>query len=288
MKTRKIIILLLVIPSFAVRSDIILWLKPDFPPANFVSGVLRGLGYADRIEELIVSQLNRFEHGEIVASYEGIIQYLKQRNGCAVGLIKTPERESFLEFTEVALLVYPNGLITRKDKLDEFSPYIDDKGFLSVKRLAKDSELIAGVADGRIYEGAIDEELITLQAANKVVRRSGDDVLAGLIRMVDLGRIDYTFGYPVEVEYHYSLGVVKNEMAFIKIKEMPAFIESYIVCRKNEWGRRVVNEINEVLLQHRTTPEFLHFYEFWLDIEIRTKHSDMAASYFKNLRYSEN
>lgn len=277
---RTILFILALATSFNIKSDDILWLKPNFPPANFVSGLLHGLGYYDRMEEFIINRMDKYEHGHIVAGYGRILNYLKQRNGCAVGLIRNPERESFLAYSEVALLVFPNGVITRRDNIEKFAPHLNEDGRVMAKSLMKDTALMVGIAEGRIYDGVIDEIYSKSKNKPNIITRRGEDVLSGLISMLDLGRIDLTFGYPVELEYHLSLGVLKNEMVFLQIQEMPKFIESHVVCRNNAWGQGMIREIDKILLMYRSSSEFLHYYEFWLDFEIRNRHQELSKAYY--------
>jgi len=254
----------------------VLWYHPNFPPANFVEGLMAGLGHNDQTERFIASQLPQYHHDYITASYQRIMRSLKFGQGCAVGIYQSEEKQKKLAFSIPYLLTFPNGLIIIEEQFEKFKPYLDKSGSISIKKLLDDERLIAGIADGRKYQGAIDVELNLHRNNDNILVRSSSDVFSGLLKMLDKKRIDYLFGFPEELEYHTSLGVLGHKMQFLPISEMPRFLTSYIVCTKDAWGQQLIKEINEVLRTHRTTPEFLRFYEFWLDFESKKRHKNLS------------
>jgi len=268
--------LLLLFGFNATAKEEILWYHPNFPPANFVDGLMEGLGHNDQAEKFIAGELSQYQHKYIMASYQRIIHSLKFGEGCVVGIYKSNEREKKLTFSIPYLLTFPNGLVFKERNLNKFLPFIDKEGLISIKLLLDNERLLAGVADGREYKGTIDRELDLHRHKDNILVRSNNDVFSGLLQMLDKGRVDYIFGFPEELEHHTSLGVLDNKMKFLPIKEMPKFLTSYIACSKNDWGEKIIKDINSILMSHRKSHQFLRFYEFWLDFDSKKRHRQIS------------
>jgi len=258
----------------------LVWYHPNFPPSNFVDGLMEGLGYNDQTEKYIAVQLKQYQHKFVVASYQRIIHSLKYAQGCVVGVYESEQRKKDLLFSIPYLLTFPNGLIIKEKELDKFKPYLNEKGFISIKALLANQQLFAGISGGRQYQGAIDNALLASSANNNIITSSNKDVFSGLLQMLDKNRIDYLFGFPEELEYHTSLGVLDNKMKFIPIDEMPRFLKTYIACSNNAWGIKTIAEINQLLFNIRSEAKFLRFYQFWLDFDSKKRHRSLTQQVF--------
>ena len=269
---------LMVVNSLSAKE--IMWYRPDFPPANFVDGLMEGLGYNDQTHKYMLSKLPQYKHADIVSSYKRALHNIKHTNGCILGLYKTTERQDYLIYSEPNLLTFPNGVVIKEKDLTYFKQYIGKKGFISIKKLFADKSLIAGIADGRSYAGTIDTLLKSKQIASQVVLRSGENVFTGLLNMLDKNRLDFMFGFPEELEYYTSLGILSHKMKFIPIQEMPKYEKSYIACSKNDWGQATIKDIDQVIIEQRTSPQYLSFYEFWLDFDSKKRHHQLSLDVF--------
>jgi len=262
----------------ALAQEKLTWYHPNFPPANFVEDLMEGLGHNDQAEKFIAKKLPQYQHQYATASYQRIMHSLKYGRGCSVGIYKSSDREEKLYFSQPYLLTFPNGLIIKEKQRHRFERYLDSNKAISIKKLLSDERLIGGIADGRKYQGAIDLELNNHRNKDNIIVRSNTDVFAGLLQMLDKDRIDYLFGFPEELAYHTSLGVLDNKIQFIPINEMPDFLTSYIVCSKSPWGEKVIVQVNKVLSKYRNQPEFLRFYRFWLDFDSKKRHVKLSQS----------
>ncbi|MFK5895140.1 MAG: TIGR02285 family protein [Pseudomonadota bacterium] len=263
----------------AAETKDLFWYFPDFPPANFVNGLMQGLGYNDQTQKFLMQNMPNYKHHKVIASYKRTLYDLKHKNGCAVGFYKDVEREKYLIFSLPNLLTFPNGLVIKEKDLPKFSQYLDKNNFISIYQLIKDQKLHLGVANDRRYAGAID--LAIKQSHNhNIYFREGENVFSSLLHMLDSERIDYMFGFPEELEYHRSLGILQNKMKFIPIKEMLKYELSYIVCSKNSWGKSVIYDINKIIKKQRTSDQYLRFYEFWLDFDSKKRHHQLSKELF--------
>jgi len=266
--------------GFANDKNEITWYRPDFPPANFVSGLMEGLGYNDQTQKFLTQNLSQYQHHNAVASYKRVLHNLRFGNGCVIGLFKTQERQKYLTFSTPNLITFPNGIVFKEDDLMKFKPYINKDEFISIKKLLKNQSLVVGIADGRNYSGGINKYLFLYQHQSNIHLRSGTNVFTDLLNMLDRNRIDYLFGFPEELEYYSSLGVLQHKMRFVPVQEMPQYEQSYIACSKNIWGEKVIDDINILLAKYRSTSEYLRFYEFWLDFDSKRRHHQLSKEVF--------
>lgn len=257
----------------------ILWLRPDFPPATFVRGPQQNQGYNDLSRQFIVDRLPQYQHLLVEAGYERIVLYMRKHNACMVGLYKSPEREAHLYFSVPRMLVLSNGLIFRSADRALFAPYADANG-IDLFAVASDPALVGGAADGRLYKGSIDTVIEQQRSSPNLLLRSGADVFKGLLMMLDKGRIDYTFGFPAELTYHQQHDAVEHAISYMPIKDMPAAIPSYVACSRNDWGKGLIEQINRILLAHRTSDEFMDYYQRWLDDDSRRYHRQITLETF--------
>ncbi|WP_163835930.1 transporter substrate-binding domain-containing protein [Spartinivicinus ruber] len=88
-----------------------------------------------------------------------------------------------------------------------------------------------------------------------------------LFKMLDHDRINYIIEYPFIASYHgkqYFKDI--NEYASIQIDEITPYFLVYAVCPKNDWGKQVISDINNMLktLIHQGKYQKIIF-ESWLD-----------------------
>ncbi len=114
-----IIIALATCPDAQAGEKKIIWYQSDFPPYVILKGQAREKGIQNQINEYLIKRLPEYEHTYDVANYSRILENLKnERHGVAGPVFKTPEREKYLFYSEIAsFLALPNGfIINRADK----------------------------------------------------------------------------------------------------------------------------------------------------------------------------
>ncbi|MEW9797898.1 TIGR02285 family protein [Alteromonas sp. CYL-A6] len=257
----------------------ILWLRPDFPPGTFVSGPMQDKGYNDLARQYIMARLPGYTHHTETAGYERIVSLMTTDNVCIVGLYKSPAREKIILYSDVRGVILPNGVIIRAADRERFS-HVMENGRIDIDALLASSEFIGGVSDGRLYKGPVDAALTNHPDAPHVLRRSGPDVFPSLLSMLDRGRIDYTLGFPVELEYQQRLHKTTQPMLFIPVKDMPDATPTYIACSRNAWGEQVIEEINHILVNNRLDVEYLMTYQDWLDKDSAKRHQALSEALF--------
>lgn len=212
-----------------------------------------------------------------------IIHEIKnEKRGCCASLYKTAERETYTIFSIPVVIVLPNGIIIRKEDQSLFSPYMTADEKLKLTELIEDEYLMLGVAKGRKYSGGIDEILAANPNTTNILERTGNDVFKGLLDMLLKDRIEYILGFPVEAQYMAQKVGRGDEILFYPVAETAVeFTVGHVGCPDTEWGRTIIKEVNKILLNNRTTPEFLGYYENWLDEKTAKSYRNKALRFFK-------
>jgi len=268
--------------------DEIVWYRADFPPVTIPCGPDEDTGFFDKAMNHLTDNLLNYEHKFKVANFGRIIAELgRNSKSCCPSLYKNEEREKFIKFSAPAMVVLPNGLISLKKNRKKLAPYIDEKGTISLQKLLQDKQILLGISRGRKYSGGIDQILKQFEGQENILVRSGADVFKGLMLMMNLKRVDCILGYPIEAGYMSKLYPEFEGYDYIPIKESTVpFTVGYVGCPNNEWGRNVIRQVDELILELRDN-EFIEYYGSWLDESTRVMHRKIAQDYYKSLEADE-
>ncbi len=238
-------------------------------------------GTCDKMEQLLSKELPEYNYNYLTANYARIVAEISQQKPilCAC-LVKTPERQNYIEYSILAQLSLPNGIIIQKSDYDKFKPFINSEGRANLEKLINESQLILGYSIGRAYSGIIDRIIHENLTSPNLYGRSGTDQFQGLVQMMRRKHVDYILGFPQEVIQFGSIDDAKRKLSFFPVDGMPDYLGVYIGGPKNEWGKRVIAKINAVLLRKRHTQEVLSYYDFWVDDNSVKFHHKLAKELF--------
>ncbi|MCP4353678.1 MAG: TIGR02285 family protein [Desulfobacterales bacterium] len=264
-------------------ADTITWYRPNFPPVSIPDGPHADTGYFDRVEQLIVKNLSSYKHKRKLGNAKRILGDIRnQKKIACAALFKTPEREAFTEFSIPALLVLPNGVIVLESKFDKLKPFLNANREIDLDRLLGNGKLRLGICVDRRYSGTIDSILRNHTGNKNIYVRYGADLTSGLLSMMIGNRIDYILGYPTEVSYFMNKMKIKKNIRYIPVANMEKYSTGYVGLPKNKWGKEIISKINAILEKHRATPEFLSFYEKWLNKDTTIYYRKITSDYFEN------
>ena len=280
-----VVLLLSSLTAFAeetpYQANTLNWYLPDSPPGYIVSGPYKGHGYNDEMLNLFIEKLPQYSHNKVVASYPRAVIEMSRGTGCLVGIYPSEERKDLLHYSIVRQVVYANGLIIPSDLLSSIDHLIDDNNTISLKALAAFSkgDLIGGVAKDRIYGQSIDGYIQAHK--NSILVRASNNVFSSLLEMLDSSRIDYTFGFPVELSYVSKKLDLKRSYRFIKIAEMPTFTKSYVACSKSAEGKKIIDMIDNQLSTIRSSGIVYSMYDKWLDESLVEQYRQYSNELFR-------
>jgi uncharacterized protein (TIGR02285 family) len=254
-------IFLLPMPCLArcEAEDLITWLILDLPPLFQTKGPHKEKGLADQIQKMVADQLKGYRSVSRVANASRIAKELKG-DACVCFAGEFYGNPDFLtSIPTIAML--PHKLIVRKS---DVSMYGDSKS-VSLDKLLQNKDLIFGTASDRLYGPELDAVLTKHKGAKNIYRRSSVDALEGLMGMMLKARVDYLIEYPVIVNYAARTAGVEDKIAIIDIEENSNAppIRGAIRCTNTEWGRKVLKQVNKILLNIRPLPKYREIIAEW-------------------------
>ena len=257
------------------------WLIDDQPPQFILTGPDQGKGSVDGILRFFQERLPEFNHTVVVANIQRSLALL-QTDGpyVGVGYVKTPEREKVVLFSQAFSVVLPPGLLVRRADLEKIRPFVLPDGGIDLDPLLNAGVLRVGVAAGRSYGPAVDAVLARYQNSTVVVTRfTASGIMAGLVQMLDQGRVDAIFAFRSEVRY-----VIRDESQLANLVVLPVMptgrpLTIHAVVPKTDWGRSFLAQIDPLIVKARGDPAFRAFADRWTDDESRAA----VARFLKSL-----
>jgi uncharacterized protein (TIGR02285 family) len=238
------------------------WAVPNFAPAFITeSGVLSG--YAADTQNWFAARLPQYEHSVLHVPLARLLAEMKSGEGvlrCSTTLIPTPERREFIAFAKTILLHLPVSIVIRAEDEDRFAPYLNEQGHIKIDALLANEELSAAVRIGRAYGALVDRHLRHFHDTHQLMEVAED---TKFIRMLDLGRIDWTLYFPSEAEYYRRLQTPDLQIKALPIADNTTLLEATIGCANTQAGQQAIAAINAIIDQHPTMP-WTEFYADWL------------------------
>ncbi|MBW1782229.1 MAG: TIGR02285 family protein [Deltaproteobacteria bacterium] len=241
------------------KGDTITWLILDLPPFFVTKGPDKGRGIADEIQQMVSDRLDGYRSHSRVANASRIARELRE-DTCVCFAGEFYGNPDFLTSVPTIALL-PHAIIVRKEDAHR----LGDGKKVSLERLLQHEDLIFGTAKGRLYGPELDPILRKHRGATHIYMRSGKDTLDGLLGMLLKRRVDYLIEYPVSLRYAAKRAGIEDRIAMILIEENAGAppIRGAIRCPDTEWGRRTIQEINKVLLEIRSSPQYRKIIRDW-------------------------
>lgn len=240
------------------------WMEAVAPPFFIHEGDLAGQGYEDVITDIITENLPQYEHERVIANITRHYKEFKDgRKACNVGLFKTPEREEFLYYSIPSFFTLPTVFIINRKRFPEFG----SSKVVSLEEILA-GNLKIGRALNRSYGKNVDQVLDTFGTPENIFAYEGYELSLNLFKMLKHDRLDGLLGLPEEAMYQAERLGIRDQIMTLTIAENQENYDgwlSYVVCSKNEWGKQVIEEINQILIKQRPTEKYRQAYERWLD-----------------------
>lgn len=251
-----------------MAADQIVWGKYNVPPYMIRSGEWAHQGIFDLTLDVVKQKLPQYQHVELEAPFPRINSEIRKgSHWCYMGMLKTPEREGFGYFSLPSSIFLPLRIIVRRDRLAQF------KGTPSLQALLQNHQLITSVMRDRSYSPNVDK----LLAAYPPKENYSEQVEA--IGMLLAGRLDYMVELPLLAFDQARMMGRPGELVAIPMQEADEVVYNRVMCPKNEWGRKVVEQVNKVLIANRGTAYYRGIVEKWHDpdsvAEIRKLYDDV-------------
>lgn len=248
----------------AVAEDnAITWLLPDYPPVTIQHGPRQGTGYADIFLRHLTERTPEYAHRRESSSMSRVFGLMQQgQHVCHPSLLKTPEREAFVDFSGPVEFVLPHHIVVRSDRVSRLAPYRNADGTIDVGRLMNDPGLVTTYQEKRGYPAVVSAALKAGAGKKHIIETSADD--EGPFRQLAAGWIDYIVAYPDEVNWFTETLKLNDtaKFAYLPIMGLAEYVIGHVGCTKGAWGRKVVDRVDEIVAKAGPRPE-------WVEAEAR-------------------
>jgi len=232
----------------AHAGDTITWANLHFPPWMILKGESAGQGVWDALLKEVIANLPEYDHEMVQMKnvrYEELAR--QQAHVCKVYYFKTPEREEVLHYSIPSVVFLANHVVMRKEKARE----LGNPASISLERLLDDTRFTGAFVEGRSYGKEIDPLLQKHKGVPHLLFRVMDN--QNLFQVLGLGRTDYILEFPaVRSFFEHDLDI-HPELANIRIEGITPYNVTYVTCVKNEWGKRVLKKVDEILKRYIPT-----------------------------------
>ncbi|CAN2046443.1 TIGR02285 family protein [Candidatus Magnetomoraceae bacterium gMMP-13] len=244
--------------------DSVTWMEALVPPIYIHEGQNKGQGYEDVITKILQKNLTDYTHDKMLANIARMYhEFKEEKKVCNTAFFKTPEREKFMYFSIPSTFTLPPAIIIKKTNVNLFG----NLKTVGLEDILK-TKLKLGISRDRSYGKYIDAVLEKYKKQRNVFVHSGKDVFASLLNMLLKNRLDYILGLPEEVMYRAEKFGIQDKILTIALKENENVYDSWlghVACSKNEWGKKFIEKINNILIKQRPTQAYRGAYERWLD-----------------------
>ncbi|MFZ6863199.1 TIGR02285 family protein [Undibacterium sp. Ji67W] len=261
-----------VMPAHAAGSDKqMTWLLNDRPPAFIIVNGLPTNGYVDSFLQMITSQWTDVNHNFIVTPIGRAFSAIKKKEEvCFPGAVISREREKIAYFTATHLQL-PHQLIVRESAIKDIP--LNKMGQVDLRLLMTSNELTGIINRGRSYSDQIDD--LIKNKTNKAIVEEVSNYANGsnILRMLALGRGDYTFEY--EQNFIYQLTKLKplqgEKLIGLPIAELETF-KVGIACPLSPWGKATIERIDEILSRVSQLPQYREAQMQWVSDKFKSRY----------------
>lgn len=234
-------------------ADTMDWFIRDWPPVNILQGPQQGQGAYDVMLNRLIAALPQYDHQLHISTLTMRQQMMQQQKShCLFGLLKTPQRQTFLQFSEPAAAIPNLQLVARADH-----PLW--------RQLQGQSAVDLNWLFGQAWRGMVEQQRTyppqITDHLPELLQVSATDT--NLVQMLKAKRADYVLEYPDRMFY------LAQQLPDVELKSMPvlgmaAVVEVYVACSINEQAKGQIKAVNQALAQLRHDPQYRAALLDWL------------------------
>lgn len=250
----------------------VLWYRFDYPPAFISTGPDKDRGYGDVRDAYLMRELTEYRHKIVVSNVARLFEDMRvQGNICNSALLKNPEREKYVVFSEPVAELLPAGIVTLASRKADFASFLNKRGELRLPEFIQSQRFRIAVAASRSYGPAVDQALQAGKRIGVVRPYSSSDIFAsGLMKLDRRGQADATLGYAVELYWAARrMNLSVDEYWFVPIEGATQLIYSRVGCSRSPQGLAVVDRINKLIRSGEVDKVFEKSYLAWLPPDLR-------------------
>ena len=265
---KKILFVFLLVTTLFSK-DTITWMLWDLPPNFILKGDQKNKGYQDIRLKLLQDRLPQYHHEAVVMNVNRAIAIYKERNDsetiyCTNDLISHPtlDIDDYLSMAQFPFKAH--YLVTSKDKAHLFGK---EGETVVLEDIIQNKNLRLVISKNRPYLGAnkiLQSYLKDNPEQNHITSLSTLNIGKSMFAFIFKDRAEYTFEYSFRVTYYEKeLGLEKQAVVF-PIKENAGIYYGFTSCVKTPKGRKVVDEVNDILRDIKHTNKWMIPFVKWL------------------------
>lgn len=247
-------------------ADTIDWFVRDWPPVNILQGPQQGQGAYDLMLDRLIAAMPQYQHQLHVSSLTMRQQMMQQhKSHCLFGLLKTPQRQTFLQFSEPVAVIPNLQLVAKADH-----PLWQQLGKQPVVDL---NWLFAQSWRGMVEQHRTYPEPIVAQLS-ELVQVSATET--NLVQMLKANRADYVLEYADRMHY-LAQQYPEVQLKSLPLLGLPAVSEIFVACSISEQAKAQIKTVNQAMQQLRYDPQYRAALLDWLTPPSRALISDHMA-----------
>lgn len=247
--------------SFSITAkELLTWRVIDWPPFYILYGKDKGQGIYDKLISIMIEALPQYEHRTMVMNTKRVVAELN--NGSHVC------HPSALSDTNAALSKVNSFLLPHRIIYDVYDkPNLAKLQSVSLDALLSDEKLTVGIANDR-YTNTLNQILTKHKGQPNLINQNNYN---SLIRMFFTKRVDTLIEYPPVITYSKRILNETMHNSSVAIEELShtKYLAVHFACPANDWGKKVINEINQILRNEVNERGYLDFRLRWYDEESR-------------------
>lgn len=249
------VVLLLI--SSMTGAKTVTWFSVATPPCHIVNGVEAGKGYCDLSITKAGSMMPELTHNTSFVPPTRLLNAVKSNElACSVMLGLTPQRETFLHFSDPVISSMPFIVVMRANDW-RLEHLVNEDGDISIQDLVTQKDLIWGRPKAVLYPKVIQDSIAKHNPASAFYDPDVDE-----FAILDSKRIDYLVRAGI---YRPIANRAEGttDIKFIPIKESKAQQDMRFSCSANVDGKRIIDTLN-TFLRSGGKSEFDGYFESWL------------------------
>lgn len=235
-------------PSLALSSETVIWRVTDWPPFYILEGQDKGKGIYDELIKLISGKIPEYKHETVQMNTDRVrAQWKLGRKVCHPSVIAGQGR---IEESVINSILLPHRIIANKATWN-----VLNSDSVSLNQLLVDVRFQGGVTPGR-YTPELNDIVQRHADNNHLYTNPNYD---RLIEMLLLNRLDFIIEYPPIITYTARRMNLDNPTVSLGIEEISDMSHILVVvgCNQNDWGKAMIERINQILIEESQSPNFL-------------------------------
>ncbi|WP_102797432.1 transporter substrate-binding domain-containing protein [Bowmanella denitrificans] len=229
---------------------VIHWGAAHFPPFWQVEDNQPPKGIFAEVQQLVLDQLSDYQHQFDHSNFNRLLLEMQQGKPlCLFGLTKTPERQTYLMFSEPFLPLPAYGAIFKQSEKHKLEPFLLPDGRLSLRSLLNSQNLLLGHIGGRSLGPDIDALLVDGRGRPRptLVPFMNTQSYQPMMGMLLKGRLDIILGNAIEARYYSAKYDSEDLLSFLPFEESPPHFSAHFACTTGAWGQQIIANINRIV-----------------------------------------